>query len=540
MKRQKDAQDMRLSLIFFVCIIIGLFLRLWGIHFGLPFFAHSDEYKYLPLALIMLLSFDFNPHYFNNPPLLTYLYSLIMSFYFLLGKLVGSFASLKDFYESYLLNSTNFFVIARTTNALLSIGICLLVYQTGKRLFDKTIGTTAGILASFSFLLIRDSHYAVNDIPATFLMFLSFTFSASILTINRLKHYILSGLFVGMAVATKYNMGVVFFPLVMAHFFSVKNGRYINRKIVWGVVFCLVGFILFCPWLLLDFKIFSKHFFGQVMYGTSPWLGGSTTSSYIQYLTALLWGYGLIPFSFFIIGVVFLRREREKLFLLICFPLIYYLLLGGMELFFVRFAIPVIPFLCIVSAYGIISVVRRFEHVPAAIASGVLLILLSISQGLFFSYTHNHLISQLDTRIIARRWIKDNIPSKSPIVMEGYGPSLEVYDKKIFLQKNMNNYEVIKIGQKLSRIGLDTYKKENIKYIITSSYINKRFIDNPDKYPQETAFYRSLEEKARQVFKVSPSVEDVPFHLDDVYSPFWNLFRLERSGPAIKIFQIQE
>ena len=78
-------------------MIFGLILRLWGIDFGLPFFNHYDEKHYLPVALKILRTGDLNPHYFRNPPLLTYLYSIVMFLYFIGGKLFGLFASEKDF-----------------------------------------------------------------------------------------------------------------------------------------------------------------------------------------------------------------------------------------------------------------------------------------------------------------------------------------------------------------------------------------------------------------------------------------------------------
>ena len=149
-------------------LIMGLTLRLWAIDFGLPFFRHADESHYVPRALKILHSQDLNPHYFHNPPLLTYLYSTILFFYFIFGKLIGWFTSIKDFQELYSSNTTSFFLIARIMNALLSVGICFVVYKVGEKLFNQITGFIASLLVSSSFLLVRDSHYAVNDIPATF------------------------------------------------------------------------------------------------------------------------------------------------------------------------------------------------------------------------------------------------------------------------------------------------------------------------------------------------------------------------------------
>lgn len=521
------------------CLIMGLILRLWAIDFGLPFFRHTDEIFYLPIALKILHLQDLNPHYFHNPPLLTYLYSTVMFLYFIFGKLLAWFTSMRDFVELYFSNMTSFLVIARTINALFGVGICLVVYKVGEKLFDKITGLIASLLVCSSFLMVRDSHYAVNDIPGTFFLILSFSYIVSIYTRGRLKDYILSGLFAGMAVATKYNMGIIIFPLVLSHFF-VNRRIVLNRNFIWAILSCLVGFFLFCPWILLDYRTFWEQFAEQFMFSKRPWSGASSTPSYIQYFFTLLWGYGLLPFCFFIIGSVSLwrKREKRKLLLILCFPLFYYLLLGAMKLFFVRFAIPLIPHLCILSAYGVISLAGRLSYMHRRVAL-TLLILVSISQGVIFSCKHNYLISKTNTRILARNWINNNLPHGSKIVTEGYGPSLEVYYDKGRFMENINNHQVEKVGKKLSQSSLDEYKQQDINYIITSSYVSKRYLDHPDKYTKENEFYITLEKEANQIFKTTPSQRKVPFYLDEVYSPFWNIFVLDRPGPTITIFQIR-
>lgn len=534
----KDNNKTKISFMLGLCLIMGLILRLWALDFGLPFFSHIDEEHYLQRALRILRSRDLNPHYFRNPPLLTYLYSTVLFLYFIFGKLIALFASMKDFAELYLSNRTSFFVIARTINALFGVGICLVVYKVGKKLFDKITGLIASLLVCSSFLMVRDSHYAVNDIPGTFFLILSFSYIVSIYTQGRLKDYILSGLFAGMAVATKYNMGIIIFPLVLSHFLANRRIA-LNRNFIWAVLSCLVGFFLFCPWILLDYRTFWGQFAEQFMFSKHLWPGASSTVSYIQYFFTLLWGYGLLPFCFFIIGSVSLWREKEKqkLLLILCFPLFYYLPLGAMKLFFVRFAIPLIPYLCLLSAYGIISLAGHISYTYRRVAL-VLLILVSISQGVIFSCKHNYLISKTDTRILARNWIKNNLPYGSEIVTEGYGPNLRVYYDKGRLMENINNHQIENVWASLPKASLDEYKQRDIDYIITSSYISRRYLDHPDKYPREYEFYIMLEKEGNQIFKISPSQGKVPFYLDEVYSSFWNIFVLERPGPTITIFQI--
>ena len=530
----KRKEKIIISFVLCFCSIIGLTLNLWGINFGLPFFMHPDESIYLPRALTILYSSDLNPYYFYNPPLLTYMYSLVMSLYFVCGKLLGWFASMTDFQELYLSNITSFFVIARTINAVLGVGICLLVYQIGKKLFDKVSGLIASIFVCSSFLIVKDSHYAVNDISGTFFLILSFSYIVGIYTKGRLKDYVLSGLFAGMAVATKYNMGIVLFPLVLAHLLSRKE-RIVNKKFMWAVLSCLGGFVLFCPWIFLDYKAFWTDFANQSSMSMNTGLGGSTSFSYMEYIFTLIWGYGFLPLCFFIIGSIHLWRGKRarKLLLIFCFPLSYFLLLGGIKLFYVRFAIPLIPYLCLLSACGIIAVVHRISY-PHRVIVLVLVTLVSVSQGIIFSCKHNHLISKPDTRVLARDWISNNLPYGSKIVTEGYSPDLKVYCDRDRLKENINNYQVENVWTDLPLMELNDYKEQGFEYVITSSYIRDRYLDSPSEYN----FYITLEEKAEQVFYISPAHGKLPFYMDEVYSPFWNIFILDSPGPKIKIYKI--
>lgn len=534
----KRNEKIKISFLLCLCLITGSILRLWGIEFGLPFFHHPDEGAYLPMALDILSSSDLNPDYFRNPPLLTYVYTITMFLYFVLGKLFGWFQSMKDFQELYLLNMTIFFVIARTLNTLLSVGICLLVYKVGKTLFDKITGLIASLLACSTFLLVRDSHYAVNDIPGTFFLILSFSYIVGIYTRGRLKDYMLGGLFAGIAVATKYNMGIVILPLVLAHLLATKKIA-ITRKFMWAVLGCLIGFALVCPWSLLDYRNFWKQFVEQALDANASGVGGGSTVSYGRYIAALIWGYGLLPMGLFIIGAIRLWREKEteKLLLILCFPLYYYSLLGGIKLFFVRFAIPLIPYLCILSACGVIFIARRISYRSPVVVL-VPLTLVAISQGVIFSCQHNCLISKTDTRILAYNWIDNNLPHGSKIVTEGYCPSLQVHDNRNFLTENINNHQVESVWTNLPTVSLIKYKEQKFQYIITSSYINKRYLDHPLRYPTENGFYTTLRRETNQIFQISPAQGKVPFYFDEVYSPFWNLFVLERPGPTITIFEI--
>ena len=74
------------TFIFISILLLGAVLRLAGIDFGLPFIYHNDERVIVNYALAFG-NWDFNPHYFRLPPLLSYILFFVYGLYYLMGSL---------------------------------------------------------------------------------------------------------------------------------------------------------------------------------------------------------------------------------------------------------------------------------------------------------------------------------------------------------------------------------------------------------------------------------------------------------------------
>src|SRR5439155_26734577 len=69
-------------------MIIGAFLRLWGLQFGLPHpFARPDEEVVVDLALGVLK--DPNPHFFDWPTLFAYVTAAVYAALFAIERTIG-------------------------------------------------------------------------------------------------------------------------------------------------------------------------------------------------------------------------------------------------------------------------------------------------------------------------------------------------------------------------------------------------------------------------------------------------------------------
>jgi len=68
---------------------VALVLRLWGVRHGLPYAYNVDENAHFVPRAIGLFGHGWNPHYFANPPALTYLLHLVFAGWFGGGAATG-------------------------------------------------------------------------------------------------------------------------------------------------------------------------------------------------------------------------------------------------------------------------------------------------------------------------------------------------------------------------------------------------------------------------------------------------------------------
>src|SRR3712207_5717439 len=104
------------------------------------------------------------------------------------------------------------------------------------------------------------------------------------------------------------------------------------------------------------------------------------------------------------------------------------------ELFFVRFALPVVPFLCVLAGCAVVLAARRVGEVTERRASvglaggwcnwagvaGAGLALVAVLQPTLDSLSHNLLLEQDDTRVLAARWALDTARPGDKLLVEEY------------------------------------------------------------------------------------------------------------------------
>jgi asparagine N-glycosylation enzyme membrane subunit Stt3 len=193
-------------------ISISLGLNLWGINHGLPYVYSQDERShFVPKAVGFFSSGHFDPGYFLNPPGYTYLLYVVFLAWFRSGDNVLA------------ADTSELFLVARATTAVLGAVAVLLVYLTGRQLFDRRVGLVSAVLIAVAFLPVSWAKVAVNDVPALAPLTLALLGAARIIESGRGLDYVLAGAGVGLAVGTKYTAGMVVVAVLAAAAVDVRR-----------------------------------------------------------------------------------------------------------------------------------------------------------------------------------------------------------------------------------------------------------------------------------------------------------------------------
>src|SRR5205085_891851 len=174
---------------------------------------------------------------FANPPLYKYL----------LGGLFGVIVGVQRL--ATIDNSLLYFA-ARETSAVLGALSVLVVYWIARMLRGQSAGLVAAGLASCTYLLVRESHFGVNDALATLCATAALAACVQVACRGRRVDYLLAGAGLGLAFAAKYQCAAVLVPWFVAH---VQHGR--RRRdvdLLLGLFVALVVAVVAFPPLLTE------------------------------------------------------------------------------------------------------------------------------------------------------------------------------------------------------------------------------------------------------------------------------------------------
>jgi hypothetical protein len=319
-----------------------------------------------------------------------------------------------------------------------------------------------------------------------------------------------------------------------------------------GVVLCFVGgFAVGGFQLFLQPATYFEYALREARAGEAGGFGLwqiDTISGWEFYLKTLLYGLDLVMLILGIVGlarrtVVAVARREAASIVLISFPLVYFLVMGSTQHYFARYALPLIPFVALCAAEATVAAYDwlAVRHRSLAWATAAILATAAVALPLLRSIQHDMLLTQLDTRTIAKEWIEANIPAGAKIATDWptHTPPLSTAEQPV--PGGAVVYDVQNIGGSgLSDHDLDWYRRQGYDYLIASSFIYDIPLVFPKQDTDRKTFYASLPQKLVLVkkFSASPDGLEPPFLFDEIYGPAISLWQRERPGPTIEIYQL--
>jgi len=506
--------ELKISGIFIVISLFAfaLYVRFSGLDFGLPNFFHPDEARKVKIAHAMIETGDLNPHYFRHPTFLLYATALA-------GKSVqlitGVIPSLPDL--TYL---------GRSVSAVLGALSVIVVWCIARLLFGNIPALISGFLFAVAPLHVVCSRYIKEDAGMLFFSLCSLYFVIKWHKSDRksFKFPILAGLFAGFSTSTKYSgvLSAAFFVAFVLPVFVPKfdTGKLSLTQIALivctAVVFCIAGFLLISPYVLFDTPRFLKDFMGEKAHMEKGHSVAITAwSQYWMYHFRYSILPGLTPtialISAVSLGYLFIAGRIEGMIIIGC-VLLFYLpaewVKAKPEPQPERYILPCIPFLCIACGAFLDAFLRTFDK-RRKVYTCVALIVTAIA--LFVPARHSILQAQaikLDTRLLAREWIINNIPENSNLMIEWkyYAPPLYGLNYKVIDLKSAENRGIQK------KLSVETLKSLGVNYLILSGFSFDRYLKPLYRHHPFAKKYKSLLKNLKIEMEFSNSEYSYGFH----------------------------
>jgi 4-amino-4-deoxy-L-arabinose transferase-like glycosyltransferase len=484
--------------------LLFLAVTIPGITWGLPTLWNPDELVWrVSSALRGEIIFDVSEPDFNYPSLPKYVM-------FAVGKVVFGLG-----YSSYA-----FFTAARLVSALLGAAVAALVYFMARDLgASRRISLLAGLLYIASGIASANAHFAHNDLYLQFFTVLCVYFALKYQLTKKWPWIFASFYAVGLAASSKYTGGSMLLLPLFVLFVMNWSERWANwlRSVgilTLGGVLSFGGYITGTPRAinffsymknvipaLRNFSLYGKNSGVPIgLYG--QWdMFKSTVGPFAYYLF-------LLGFLWFAVKLILRRmgkvqadeKQSQGIFILLAAVVIFDLPFLISVNYVMRFFIPFVPFMSILSALCVEEIIAwtklKWKFAPAVITLG-------LGVGVFYSMLQLVSIALLfmnDARIPASAYIADFRGYKKTIEYTLYPPRVE---KKQFYgaARNYPIYFTKYPGEAMPTGGKVKYNQgeaglieRNVDYFVIDSFTYDRLYNDAicDTNPVECDFFKRL------------------------------------------------
>jgi YYY domain-containing protein len=395
----------------------------------------------------------------------------------------------------------------------------LLVFMIGRAVFSTRAGLLAALFSAIAVQQVQLSHFFAVDTFMTMFIVATIYYSIRVAQSGRRWDSVLAGVMFGLAVATKFSVLPLAIALVLAHLVyassrkgdrfnldSVTSGdsairqrvMYKNLLITGAVVVALL--VVVQPYMFLDLGTYIDNIStqGQMVRREVDFpftRQYEDTPKYIyQVLQLGIWGLGPvlgITVWLGLIGAVIaaVLAQRKADLVILAWVLPYLLITGWFDVKFMRYMMPITPFLIL---YGARVLWWAFESVKAAWPDRrwlravpiVLVLVFTAHYSLSFMSVYNgvHPLNAVSS------WLRDNAESGSVVVQEHWEEGIPgVIGLRMHERAELYNPDS---QQKFERL---TDQLAGADYfVLLSNRLYATIPRLPERYPVTSVFYEKL------------------------------------------------
>lgn len=511
-------------------MLVGFGFRFYGISWDRGYMFHPDERGIVMITerirmpqnkseynLLFKPESPLNPNFFSYGSFPLYLLRLSSYLISLISEPYGHYAKMA--------------LVGRFLSVVFDLTTTLGVYFMGRKLSGKRTALLSSFVYAVAVLPIQLSHFYTVDTLLT--MFVVIDLFLIILYYEHPSDWtaLMIGIVLGLGVATKFSAMTLFLPVGLAVCLPLlKSSKAILRTANHlGIIFlaALIAVAVVQPYSFIDHNKFLFDLKEQSDMTKSAFKFPYTLQyvGKIPYLyeakNIFFWGLGPLTTTLSIAGVYFLIKSRKKkpsipVIILTVYCLVYFLMVGRFAIGFIRYMLPLYPFLSLCAGYCITLLSRKQPKV-----TWVLLVFLPI-----YAISFMHIYSLPTTHIQASQWIEANIPAGSTIATEDWDYRLPVGYINTYGSLPLRMYEPDTSTTKWEVIN-DTLTKSDY-IVLASNRIYKPLMKLTDcsKLPENscfdhTAFYYKrlfsgeMGYKKVAEFKEFPTVPLINYAIDD-------------------------
>jgi hypothetical protein len=396
--------------------VAALGVRVWGIGWSLPYVDHPDEPAVVNVVL-RLVEGRLNPDFFFYPSTMLYLLAAVFRLHFWWGTQTGVYGTPLQLPATtdYLTTIPQAYMWGRVLCAALGAATVAAVAA-----FGGGVGRRAAVVGAMLLLVapfaVTHAHYIAVDVPSAFTATLAVLAALGVLHHGTWRSYLVAGVAIGLAGATKYQAVLVCVATVAAHVLHWRGRslKHVGRLGVAALLSALV-FLACSPFVVLDWVAFSRDI--RTLFGSYDGSHGDVqrawpVGAYAERIFAEV--LGPVPTVLALVGVVALwRTRRDVLLVLLLFPVVLLVVLLRPATHFFRNLLPLQPTLLLLAGVGAVAVwdwLRPRLPIRAAPVAGAVALLALLVPSALSTGRLNRAFALPDSRVVLGERLRAEYP----------------------------------------------------------------------------------------------------------------------------------